>query len=90
MTKRTYCRACSNSNHGVKTPRSVPHTCGKSQDQIIEDKKRLESLLHIKTIIESGYAGVLPNGNIVDRREHPTAIPIQENSLFNTPKPKEI
>lgn len=41
-------------------------------------------------IIKSGYAGILPNGNIVDRRQHPEAIPCQENSLFNTPKPKDI
>jgi len=56
----------------------------------ITDQVRLKTLLKTKDIIESGYAGVLPNGNIVDRREHPEATPIQENPLFNTPKPKNI
>jgi hypothetical protein len=41
-------------------------------------------------INKSGYAGVLPNGNIVDRRKHPEAIPVQRNPLFGTPDPKEI
>ena len=33
-------------------------------------------LHRIKPIIESGNAGCLPNGNIVDRRVHPEAVPI--------------
>jgi hypothetical protein len=41
-------------------------------------------------VIKSGYAGVLPNGNIVDRREHPKAIAIPANPLFGTPKPQEV
>lgn len=46
-------------------------------------------LLKTKELIRSGYAGVLPNGNIVDRREHPDAVPVQKNALFGTPAPKE-
>ncbi len=41
-------------------------------------------------IIKSGYAGTLPNGNIVDRRTHPNAIPAQENSLLGIPKPVSV
>lgn len=37
-----------------------------------------------------GYAGILPNGNLVDRREFPKAIPLQENEMFNIPKPKKL
>ena len=40
-------------------------------------------------LIKSGYAGVLPTGKIVDRREYPSAYPMPENSLFGIPKPKE-
>lgn len=49
-----------------------------------------EDLIKIHEINQSGYAGVLPNGNIVDRREHPEAIPVQKNSLFNIPEPKPL
>ena len=41
-------------------------------------------------VITSGYAGVLPNGNIVDRREFPDALSVQKNEMFNVPKPKKI
>lgn len=53
------------------------------------DASRLEKLLEIKAIIESGWAGVMPNGNIVDRRVHTTAIPIPANPMFGTPEPKQ-
>ena len=55
-----------------------------------QKQERLKILMQTMEIIESGYAGVLPSGGIVDRREHPSAIPIQENPLFNTPKPKKL
>lgn len=55
-----------------------------------QKQERIKLLLETMDIIKSGYAGILPNGNIVDRRQHPEAIPCQENSLFNTPKPKDI
>lgn len=44
----------------------------------------------ILDIIKSGYAGVLQNGNIVDRREHPEATPVQANTLLGVPGPKEV
>jgi hypothetical protein len=47
-------------------------------------------LIEIDEINQSGYAGILPNGNIVDRRKHPDAIPVQENRMFGIPKPKSL
>lgn len=41
-------------------------------------------------LVSSGYAGVLSDGKIVDRREYPNAIPIQANTMFNVPKPKRV
>lgn len=38
----------------------------------------------------SGWAGMLPNGWIVDRRYYPEAIPIQENKMMGIAKPKEV
>lgn len=53
-------------------------------------QSNLKALLFVNEIIKSGYAGVMPNGNIVDRREHPNAIPLQKNSIFNTPELKPV
>lgn len=47
-----------------------------------------QDLIDIHEINQSGFAGILSNGNIVDRRKHPEAIPVQENSLFGIPKAK--
>ncbi len=44
----------------------------------------------ISYINESGYAGCLPNGNIVDRRIYPEAIPIQANGMFGVVEPKKL
>lgn len=52
--------------------------------------KRGEALLSIVELIQSGYAGILPNGNIVDRRIHPDAVPSAENPMFGCPKPKPV
>lgn len=46
------------------------------------------ALLKSLDAIKAGYGGVMPNGNIVDRREIPSAIPIPANSLMGTPEPK--
>lgn len=58
-------------------------------------KKRLREigrtdLLEIFEINKSGYAGMLPNGNIVDRRKYSEAIPVQENKLLGIPKSKKL
>jgi hypothetical protein len=57
--------------------------------KILREKGR-EDLIEIMEINDSGYAGVLSNGNIVDRRIHPDAIPVQENKMMGIPKPKSI
>lgn len=49
-----------------------------------------EDLIKIDEINKSGYAVILPSGGIVDRREHPEAIPVQENSLLGIPKSKKL
>jgi hypothetical protein len=59
-----------------------------------EETKRLliekgrEDLVKIHEINQSGYAGILPSGQIVDKREFPKAIPVPENKLLGIPKPK--
>jgi len=57
--------------------------------QILREKSR-EDLIKIDEINDSGYAGINPNGGIVDRREFPNAIPIQENKLLGIPKSKKL
>lgn len=54
---------------------------------IQEHRANLERLQQVK---EEGYAGVLPGGEVVDRREWPNAIPMQKNSLLNIPEPKPL
>lgn len=49
-----------------------------------------EDLILIEEINASGYAGILSNGNIVDRRYFPKAIPVPKNTLLNIPEPKPI
>jgi hypothetical protein len=41
-------------------------------------------------LIKSGFAGVTPDGVIVDRRTFPDAIPVQANSLLGTPAPEDV
>ena len=55
-----------------------------------EIKARQKLLREIIELTKEGYAGVLSNGRIVDRRKFPNAIPVQENRLFNAPKPKPL
>ncbi|HEY4288244.1 MAG TPA: hypothetical protein VGN00_14165 [Puia sp.] len=57
--------------------------------KILREKGR-EDLIEIMEIKDAGYAGVLSNGNIVDRRKHPEAVPMQENQLLGIPKPKPV
>ncbi len=53
-------------------------------------KKGRKDLVDTFEINESGYAGILSNGNIVDRRVHPEAIPIPKNELFGISEPKKL
>ena len=45
-----------------------------------------EDLIECFEITQSGYAGILSTGEIVDRRKHPEAIPMQENKFLGIPK----
>jgi hypothetical protein len=52
--------------------------------------KRIDALEKTAELIKSGYAGINRSGNIVDRRENEKAVPIPENRLMETPKPKKL
>ena len=60
----------------------------------MNEEKRKENLLKYFEIIDKankeGYAGCMSNGNLVDRREHPEAYPVAENSMFNVTAPRCI
>ena len=45
-------------------------------------------LIEIYDFTKEGYAGVLPNGQIVDRRKEPNAIACQKNRIMDTPTPR--
>jgi hypothetical protein len=47
-------------------------------------------LIDIMEINDSGYAGILPTGCIVDRKLFPEALSISANSMFNLPEPKKL
>ena len=61
-----------------------------NQKVMKEDEEKLNLFLKTLEISKSGYAGMLPNGNIVDRREHPEAMPIEKNNMFEIPKPIKL
>lgn len=58
----------------------------------MNETERRELLLKehakIQKANKEGYAGCMPNGNLVDRREHPEAMPVAENPIFNVTKPR--
>ena len=49
-----------------------------------------EDLIKVSEINDSGYAGCDRKGQIVDRRDNPQAVPVQENSLLGIPKPNKL
>jgi hypothetical protein len=55
-----------------------------------EDEEKLKELRKILELNKTGYVGMMPNGMLVDRREHPEAIPVQKNVLLGVVKPKKI
>lgn len=59
------------------------------QDDLTENSSVKEKVGWIQGLNESGFAGILSNGNIVDRREFIEAVPIQENRMFGIVKPKK-
>lgn len=52
-----------------------------------EKARMLKALLRAQ---KEGYGGILPSGTIVDRREHPEALPIPKNSLMGIPDPQPV
>jgi hypothetical protein len=62
-----------------------------TRDAILKFKAaKRHDLILVAYINESGYAGCLPTGEIVDRRHFPEATPVQENTLLDIPKPKKL
>ncbi len=60
-----------------------------------EMKKKLieagrKDLVEVHEINQSGFAGINRNGNIVDRRKFPKAVPVQKNEMLNIPEPKKL
>ena len=53
-------------------------------------EERVESMLETLEISKSGYAGILPSGEIVDRRKRPESIPIEKNEMLGIPKPIKL
>jgi hypothetical protein len=64
------------------------HTMTESMKQTLREKGR-EDLIEIYELNKAGYAGILPSGNIVDRRRFPKAHPIAANPMFDIAEPKK-
>lgn len=68
--------------------------CGYNHDKEKETCEQVTERVNILRagieLTKSGFAGIMPNGNIVDRREFPNAVPIQKNTMFGTPEPKKL
>lgn len=43
MTKKAHCQACTFMIYGVKTRKSIPHTCGKTDKELRELKKQVKN-----------------------------------------------
>lgn len=54
------------------------------------DKQKIMAFADLLEVIKDGYGGIINGGQLVDRRKNPEAIPLQENSYLNCPKPKPI
>jgi len=52
--------------------------------------KQYDELMKKAELMRTGYAGMDRQGNIVDRRENKSAVPVQKNSMMRIPKPKEV
>ncbi len=69
-------------------------TISVSQHELVFDDRPVgfdkKILLLYKKLSDSGYAGIISNGNIVDRRIYPYAIAMQKSSILNIPKPKKL
>jgi hypothetical protein len=57
----------------------------------VTEEEALKHMKWLKELNASGYAGMKQGtGEIVDRREHPKAIPIHESRKFGVAKPKDL
>jgi hypothetical protein len=56
----------------------------------INKERRKADLLALVKAIKSGYSGVLPTGEVVDRRKRPEAMPVPRNTLLGAPTPKKV
>ncbi len=61
-----------------------------SIDGITTEKDRVQFLKDSIGLTKTGFAGILPNGNKVDRRKHPDAIPLAYNRHMGIPEPKKM
>ena len=55
-----------------------------------EENARLDALMDSIELTETGYAGINPDGQKVDRRKFPKAVPMAENRALLIPKPKRV
>ena len=51
---------------------------------------KIRELQRIRRVTEAGDAGVNPDGVLVDRRQDPTAIPVQKNARLGVPAPNAV
>jgi hypothetical protein len=50
-----------------------------------------ESEMHfITNVVQQGFAGILPSGDVVDRRECPGAIPVPAHRGLGIPEPQSV
>lgn len=50
----------------------------------------MQAFEKIQKANKEGYAGILPNGLLVDRRECPEGYPVAKNSMFGISEPRCI
>jgi hypothetical protein len=62
----------------------------KEQYDKFRHDKEMYHILYMDLLNASGWAGVLPDGNLVDRRYYPDALPVQKNSMFGVAEPREL
>lgn len=57
------------------------------KDDAAREKVRV-LLTFMQDVTEKGYSGMARGGMLVDRREHPDAIPVPANTMMGIPRPK--
>lgn len=54
------------------------------------EQERIKKLMASLELTKTGYAGIDKNGNKVDRREHPEAVPLMKSTPLGIPEPKKV